>query len=182
MTTEFEVPARAVGARAGQAASKVVTAYLAGTVTLAQAVALLVRVTMFYRIQGVAFGAWWAGQVAPPTGAPVAGPGGVGELSARLSDVFAQTLGRDDPGPTTVRVASNEPVQAAQETVQEVAAENGYASYTRGLDADPCELCQWLWKDGYRYPISQPMHKHPGCACVPIPSRGVPGANTGGQG
>lgn len=181
MTTEFEVPARAIGARAGQDASKVATAYLAGTVTLAQAVTLLVRITLFYRVQGVALGAWWAGQVAPPVGAPVGGPGAAGELAARLSDAFALTLGRDDPGPTTVRVASNEPVQAAQETVQEVAAENGYRSYTRGLDADPCELCQWLWKDGYRYPIDQNMHKHPGCACVPIPSRDEPGRHAGGK-
>lgn len=46
--------------------------------------------------------------------------------------------------------------------------------YTRGLDADPCELCVWLKKEhlrpgGFIYPAGQPMHRHPGCCCVPVP-------------
>lgn len=46
--------------------------------------------------------------------------------------------------------------------------------YTRGLDEDPCELCVWLKKEhlrpgGYIYPAGQPMHRHPGCCCVPVP-------------
>ncbi|HIZ98249.1 MAG TPA: hypothetical protein H9805_06660 [Candidatus Janibacter merdipullorum] len=46
--------------------------------------------------------------------------------------------------------------------------------YTRGLDEDPCELCVWLKKEhlrpgGFIYPAGQPMHRHPGCCCVPVP-------------
>lgn len=46
--------------------------------------------------------------------------------------------------------------------------------YTRGTDEDPCELCTWLKKEhlrpgGYIYPAGQPMHRHPGCCCVPVP-------------
>jgi len=43
------------------------------------------------------------------------------------------------------------------------------AGYTRGLDTDPCELCVWLWRDGFVYPRGQAMYRHPGCSCVPIP-------------
>ena len=46
--------------------------------------------------------------------------------------------------------------------------------YTRGTDEDPCELCTWLKKEhlrpgGYISPAGQPMHRHPGCCCVPVP-------------
>ncbi len=50
-----------------------------------------------------------------------------------------------------------------------LSAQPAIAGYTRGLDADPCELCVWLARDGYVYPRGQAMHRHPGCTCVPVP-------------
>lgn len=41
--------------------------------------------------------------------------------------------------------------------------------YRRGLSATACELCQWLYRGGYVYPSGRPMHRHPGCTCVPVP-------------
>ena len=42
--------------------------------------------------------------------------------------------------------------------------------YRRGVNPNCCELCFWLWKEGYVYPIDQPMHRHIGCRCVPVPT------------
>ncbi len=43
------------------------------------------------------------------------------------------------------------------------------AGYTRGLSPTACELCTWLYRGGHVYPASQPMHRHPGCTCIPVP-------------
>lgn len=42
--------------------------------------------------------------------------------------------------------------------------------YRRGINPGCCELCFWLWKEGRVYPIDQPMHRHTGCRCVPVPT------------
>ena len=51
---------------------------------------------------------------------------------------------------------------------------HGVRGYRRGLDDHPCQLCTWLAKThldpaGYVYPTGKPMHRHPGCCCVPLP-------------
>lgn len=60
------------------------------------------------------------------------------------------------------------------------AAGNGYQKamqrqkrvkgYTRGLDSGACELCRWLYKDGFVYLAEQPMNRHKGCLCHPVPA------------
>ena len=47
--------------------------------------------------------------------------------------------------------------------------------YRRGINPNCCMLCFWLWKEGYVYPIDQPMHRHIGCRCVPVPTTDPPG-------
>lgn len=42
--------------------------------------------------------------------------------------------------------------------------------YRRGVNPGCCELCFWLWKEGRVYDIDQPMHRHVGCRCVPVPT------------
>ncbi len=42
--------------------------------------------------------------------------------------------------------------------------------YRRGINPNCCMLCFWLWKEGYVYPLDQPMHRHIGCRCVPVPT------------
>jgi hypothetical protein len=43
------------------------------------------------------------------------------------------------------------------------------AGYRRGLSSLPCQLCRWLYRGGFVYPAGQPMYRHPGCMCVPLP-------------
>ncbi|WP_447643363.1 hypothetical protein [Nocardioides zeae] len=42
--------------------------------------------------------------------------------------------------------------------------------YRRGVNPDCCRLCFYTWKEGYVYPIAQPMWRHTGCRCWPIPT------------
>lgn len=42
--------------------------------------------------------------------------------------------------------------------------------YRRGINPDACELCFWLWAEGRVYAIDQPMHRHTGCRCIPVPT------------
>lgn len=42
--------------------------------------------------------------------------------------------------------------------------------WKRGLDADPCQLCRWWWRDGQVFPKEHPMPTHKGCTCTPIPT------------
>ncbi len=68
------------------------------------------------------------------------------------------------------RLARNEPIDAAGRTFSEAVSRSPHVSgYTRQLEPDACELCQWLYKGGFVYPADQPMHQHPGCRCHPSP-------------
>lgn len=43
------------------------------------------------------------------------------------------------------------------------------AGWRRGVSASACDLCRWLERGGHVFPAPQPMRRHPGCSCVPIP-------------
>lgn len=72
------------------------------------------------------------------------------------------------------RMAKDETIAQIQRGVQDGvrirSEETGIVGYRRGINPDACELCFWLWKDGFVYPIDQPMHRHTGCRCVPVPT------------
>ncbi|UYM04216.1 hypothetical protein [Solicola gregarius] len=99
-------------------------------------------------------------------------PDDVAEVQRLTKAVTTLSEALDDPEslePRVVRVARSEPVNAMQQGVVRAYAEHGVGGYRRGLDADPCPLCQWLYKDGYVYPGGTPFHRHPGCQCEPVP-------------
>lgn len=79
-----------------------------------------------------------------------------------------------DPGQAAVRLARlamSETAAAFQRATGELlAADTRITGYRRGLNAGACELCLWLYKDGYVYPTDQPMHRHTGCQCVQEPT------------
>lgn len=95
-----------------------------------------------------------------------------------------RTLARSTPRPTSVeeapppldrveRIARDEPIQAAQHGYQAALREHAteeIVGYRRGINPDACELCFWLWKEGYVYPLHQEMHRHIGCRCWPVPT------------
>lgn len=105
----------------------------------------------------------------------------VQQLDQSDTDVKVETIDPDSAEDVVIdlpgrleRLATSEPTAAAQDGLRRAYEAHGLTGYTRGLDESPCELCIWLKKahlreGGYVYPIDQPMNRHPGCCCVPIP-------------
>ncbi|MTB72793.1 hypothetical protein GGG17_12635 [Arsenicicoccus sp. MKL-02] len=70
----------------------------------------------------------------------------------------------------TERLGRNEPIDAAGRAFNDGIARSPHVTgYRRGLTADACQLCQWLYREGHVYRAEQPMHLHPGDRCHPIP-------------
>lgn len=65
------------------------------------------------------------------------------------------------------RLANSDPIQAGQDSLNEAMRNSsGVAGYVRVLDSDACELCGWLYRDGYVYPPQRQMTTHAGCLCT----------------
>jgi hypothetical protein len=106
-----------------------------------------------------------------------AAPVGLGvdqRTTDRLGQAAATTTtlldAAEDPLPRLRRLTVAEHLDSLQQGVVGAYNAHGVRGYTRGLSANACELCQWLYKGGYVYPSDRPMHQHPGCTCVPIPA------------
>lgn len=104
------------------------------------------------------------GAAAPATGvAPV-------DDTERLIDATRTVLdAEDDQQPMRLeRLARAEPLEAGQRTIAAVMdAQPGIEGWTRHMDADPCQLCQWWWREGRIWPKEHPFQSHKGCNCQP---------------
>lgn len=75
-----------------------------------------------------------------------------------------------DPAARIGRLGRVEPIDAAGKAYSKGTRLSPHVvGYRRGLSGDPCELCQWLHKDGYVYPAEQEMNQHKGCTCTQQP-------------
>lgn len=85
-------------------------------------------------------------------------------LTTRLTET-------DNPRARATRLARGRVTQTAGRYYDDGLTRHAeIAGYTRGLSATACELCVWLYRSGHVYPATQPMHRHPGCTCIPIPT------------
>ncbi|KAA1248796.1 hypothetical protein F0Q45_18615 [Mycobacterium simiae] len=66
------------------------------------------------------------------------------------------------------RLARSEPLETGQKaSVAAMTAQPMVEGWTRQLDADPCQLCRWWWRDGRIWPKDHPFPSHKGCNCQP---------------
>lgn len=75
------------------------------------------------------------------------------------------------------RIARLEPIgQGARAYSRAIKAQPAVQGWVRGLDADPCQLCRWWWREGRVWPANHPMPHHKGCTCTQVPTviPGVP--------
>lgn len=78
------------------------------------------------------------------------------------------------------RIARLEPIgQAARAHSKALAAQPAVEGWVRGMDADPCQLCRWWYRDGRVWPKNHPMPHHKGCTCTQIPTM-IPGVPSTG--
>jgi hypothetical protein len=77
----------------------------------------------------------------------------------------------DRPDPAEMRLerlARAEPLEASQDGSLEAMQEQPRVEgWTRQMDADPCQLCEWWWREGRIWPKEHPFQKHKGCNCQP---------------
>lgn len=76
-----------------------------------------------------------------------------------------------DPEPAEARLtrlARSEPLETAQRATHEaMQAQPLVEGWVRHMDADPCQLCRWWWREGRIWPKAHRMPTHKGCNCQP---------------
>lgn len=89
----------------------------------------------------------------------------------RLRTAAATLLGIEDVTPERVaRLGRSEPLEAAQTARGDALAKSRLVEgWTRNIDGDPCELCQWWSRDGRVWPKDHVMPRHKGCTCTQTP-------------
>jgi hypothetical protein len=74
------------------------------------------------------------------------------------------------PDDIIARLGRAEPLNTAARTYSGQLAESPLVEgWVRNMDADPCQLCKWWWREGRIWPKQHPFQTHTGCACVPRP-------------
>lgn len=88
----------------------------------------------------------------------------------RIAQAVATVLETDDPEQLAMRLgrlALAESISAARETNSGIMRRTrNVKGWTRQLDSDPCQLCQWWARGGRIWPADHTMPTHPGCACA----------------
>ncbi|MCK3768557.1 hypothetical protein MZK47_02580 [Microbacterium aerolatum] len=67
------------------------------------------------------------------------------------------------------RLSLNSPLADATDAYSAALAQSGAPGYVRQMDADPCQLCRWWWREGRVWPADHAMPYHSGCECVARP-------------
>ena len=91
------------------------------------------------------------------------------KVSAAVSTIMA---GDVEQIPTRLhRMVTGAVNEAAQTTRATAIRETRtYEGWTRGMDSDACQLCNWWSRDGRVWPKDHVMPTHPGCTCVQVPT------------
>jgi hypothetical protein len=68
------------------------------------------------------------------------------------------------------RLARAEPLESAATAYSQAMQQQPLVEgWTRNMDADPCQLCRWWWREVRIWPKNHPFQTHKGCACTPRP-------------
>ncbi|WNG95291.1 hypothetical protein [Mycobacterium sp. ITM-2016-00318] len=158
--------------------------YLAGQLTAEEATALIAAAiaqanARAYALADLALAAIVTVQTG--TAATVVGVLPSADDSARLLKAATTTLldvtkESDVPEAIVSRLARSEPLESATTAFGEAMPRQPLVkAWVRQLDADPCQLCTWWWREGRMWPANHPMPRHKGCECVqsPVTARNI---------
>ncbi len=91
-------------------------------------------------------------------------------LSKAATTVLDIARDSDVPEAVVSRLARSEPLESATRAYNEAMPQQPLVKgWVRQLDADPCQLCRWWWREGRIWPADHPMPRHKGCECVQRP-------------
>jgi len=182
----YQASTEALAAAAQAQALSVYTAYQAGRIAREQAVSLITAVVNTANAAAVSLADIGLSlQIEQATGIPTP-PTGITPTDAteRLEKAVDTILESDENSllpeasdtlsPTSAeqmrieRLARSEPLEAAQNaTIAAIQQQPLVEGWTRQMDADPCQLCRWWWREGRIWPKEHPFQSHKGCNCTP---------------
>lgn len=113
---------------------------------------------------------WLAAQIEHAASVPATTVGILAaDNSERLLKAAGTVLAEPDTADTRLaRLARAEPLDAGQQATTEAIKEQPMVQgWTRQMDADPCQLCRWWWREGRIWPKAHPFQRHKGCNCQP---------------
>jgi hypothetical protein len=170
----YQASTEGLAEQAQKQALAVYTAYQAGRLTREQAVTLLIAIINQANAAAVALAdAGLSVQIEHATGIPAPATGILPTDDAeRLQKAVTTILDDDQAAPDTEmrieRLARSEPLETAQNaTIDAMQKQPLVKGWTRHMDADPCQLCRWWWREGRIWPKEHPFQKHKGCNCQP---------------
>lgn len=174
----YQAHTETLAAAAQSQALAVYAEYQAGRLTRAQAVSLIAAVINGANSSAVALAdAGLSVQIEHATGSPAPATGITPTDDAeRLHKAVDTILDEEQPDPELPdnthmrieRLARSEPLEAAQNaTIDAIQQQPLVEGWTRQMDADPCQLCRWWWREGRVWPKEHPFQSHKGCNCTP---------------
>lgn len=87
-----------------------------------------------------------------------------------VTTLVAAAAAGEDVTARLSRLALNAPLDAATDVYgQGVAGSRLVEGWVRQMDADPCQLCRWWWREGRVWPKGYQIPRHKGCACIQRP-------------
>jgi hypothetical protein len=113
---------------------------------------------------------WLVAQIEAQSGIATTAAGLIAlDDSERLVKAVTTILDEPDSIDTRLdRLARAEPLEAAhQATTEAIKAQPLVEGWTRAMDADPCQLCRWWWREGRIWPKEHRFQRHKGCNCQP---------------
>lgn len=164
LAAESETAALGLWSQIDDLGEDVFTAALAATLATHQSRAASLAATAWAAQATVA-----VGEAVPVT--PIVLPEWEIDRLARAATTVTE-VARESPVPEKIigRIARAEPLKTASDTYHDqLSTSELVEGWTRGMDADPCQLCVWWSRDGRVWPKQHPFQRHTGCACVPVP-------------
>jgi hypothetical protein len=158
-TAQAEVAEIWAAVIAGEIARDSVAALIAGVVNRANAMAVSLA-DVFLSVQ-----------IEAATGTPTPTTGVVPQDDSLRLGKAVETILKDSADDAEVqtrldRLARSEPLETAQQATSEAMQKQQLIEgWTRQMDADPCQLCRWWWREGRVWPKAQPFQSHKGCNC-----------------
>lgn len=172
-TTDYEAMLWRITKQSTQRTAGIIRMFDMGLLSLEEAKRLLTETLGRANIQAIKLAdASFAAQIMAKSGQaiPVQGLGpreGMDDALYRAVSTLLPSKGDRGTNEQFDRLAEEEPLKAANDALWRAAKanKNKVVGYRRVTEKDRCELCYWLWKEGYVYDLSKPMHRHPRCRC-----------------
>lgn len=171
--TDYEALLWQITEQSTERTAGIIRMYDMGLLSLEEAKRLLTQTLGKANIQAIKLAdASFAAQITAKSGQAIS-PLGLGPreqmddaLYRAVSTLFPSKGGRGTDEQFD-RLAEEEPLSAANDAMYRAAKAHPdkVVGYRRVTEKDRCELCYWLWKEGYVYNIDKPMNRHPRCRC-----------------